>query len=245
MIPGRSRPRCFRTRGTRRRPRMRMLLFEIWMDLRDLPRFRPPRPPRARRRGCPPPAWASSSGPGRRCRTARRRCSTPSAYPRRLRRRRRRSCRRSPSRCPVSPGRAGWRVCARGAAGRTRIPTRLLRSSSSRRRERAALGPPGSEYPDRRALMVGTCHGVERQRRGPLLGIGDLGGDGGTGRTEEGADRGVDLAVGGLEEELGLGGIHAAGHLAELGDLVVHGCRHVGREHVGEWICVPRRDSAK
>ena len=60
--------------------------------------------------------------------------------------------------------------------------------------------------------------------RGPLLGMGDLGGDGGTGRTEEGADRGVDLAVGGLEEELGLGGIHAAGHLAELGDLVVHGC---------------------
>ena len=74
--------------------------------------------------------------------------------------------------------------------------------------------------------------------RGPLLGMGDLGGDGGTGRTEEGADRGVDLAVGGLEEELGLGGIHAAGHLAELGDLVVHGCRHVGRERVGEWICV-------
>ena len=167
-IPGRSRPRCFRIHGTRRRPRMfLLLLFEIWVDLRDLPRFRPPRPPRARRRGCPPPAWASSSGPGRRCRTARRRCSTPSAYPRRLRRRRRRSCRRSPSRCRVSPGRAGWRVCAR-AAGRTRIPTRLLRSSS-RRRERAALGPPGPEYPDRRALMVGTCHGVERQRPGSVV----------------------------------------------------------------------------
>jgi hypothetical protein len=72
--------------------------------------------------------------------------------------------------------------------------------------------------------------GVERQCPGSVVRDGDLGGDGGTGRTEEGADRGVDLAVGGLEEELGLGGIHAAGHLAELGDLVVHGCRHVGRE---------------
>ena len=62
----------------------------------------------------------------------------------------------------------------------------------------------------------------------------DLSGGETWGRTEEGADRRVDLAVGGLEEEPSPRGIGAAGLLAELGDLSVHGCRP-GRGSRG-WI---------
>jgi len=76
----------------------------------------------------------------------------------------------------------------------------------------------------------GSVMGSSVSVRGPLLGMGDLGGEGGTGRTEEGADRGLEIAVVGIEEELGRCIIHAVGLQVERVDLLVHGCRHMERE---------------
>lgn len=45
------------------------------------------------------------------------------------------------------------------------------------------------------------------------------------GRTEKGVDRGLEIAVGGIEEELGRCIIHAVGLQVERFDLLVHGCR--------------------
>ena len=50
------------------------------------------------------------------------------------------------------------------------------------------------------------------------------------GRTEKGVDRGLEIAVGGIEEELGRCIIHAVGLQVERVDLLVHGCRHMERE---------------
>ena len=111
----------------------------------------------------------------------------------------------------------------RGARGRR--GARARRASRGFRRGGVGVGRDGN------LLIAVLCRWTGRgsELLGRLLGMralaSDLSGGETWGRTEEGADRRVDLAVGGLEEEPSLRGIGTAGHLAELGDLSVHGCR--------------------